>query len=285
MNDLKPFEYCLLKYCPSYALGEQVNVGIFFFFKEELTLKFFFPEALSRLNSLFPATNINVLRTYFKNIQNKIKALSKDKELLKKSTLDDLHKLVLTPDSSSLFFERVRTSQYNTINNAITYYEKSYFDVYKHKTEEGKHSDQYLVKKFAEKIGQHRDFSALFKREFRVTNKSGISAKFDFAWQNGHINLIKPLSFDLMHPSSIQDKSVKWFGFVAQLEETAKNNNLVFNFLVAKPTDKNLFESFEESISILEDKTGLVELVDEENLDKYLEEARETIKPLEYNGF
>jgi hypothetical protein len=284
--NLKAFQYSLLKYCPSYALGEQVNVGIVFFFREDLELKFIFPTALSRLHSLFPSTDIRILKSYIKNINTKINALSKDKALLEKSILEEILKdKVLTPDSNSLYFDEIKTSKYTTIGQSLDYYYNSYFSVYHNQEKNLKHSDQYLIKQFSDKINTNKKFNALVKRSVKVSNKRGIQTTFDFAWQNGHVNLIKPLSFDLIHKNSIQEKSVKWFGYVTQLEARAKAENLVFNFLVAKPSNKALYKSYEEALTILEDKKEVVELVFEEKIDAYLEEAQDTIQPLEKDEF
>lgn len=284
--NLKAFQYSLLKYCPSYALGEQVNVGIVFFFREDLELKFIFPTALSRLNSLFPNTDIRILKRYIKNINTKINALSKDKSLLEKSILEEVLKdNVLTPDSNSLYFDEIKTSKYTTIGQSLDYYYNSYFSVYHNQEKSLKHSDQYLIKHFSDKINTNKKFNTLFKRSVKVSNKRGIQTTFNFAWQNGHVNLIKPLSFDLIQKNSIQEKSVKWFGYVTQLEARAKAENLVFNFLIAKPSDKKLYKSYEEALTILEDKKEIVSLVFEEKIDAYLEEAQDTIQPLEKDEF
>ena len=284
--NLKAFQYSLLKYCPSYALGEQVNVGIVFFFREDLELKFIFPTALSRLHSLFPSTDIRILKSYLKNINTKINALSKDKTLLEKSILKEILKdKILTPDSNSLYFDAIKTSKYTTIGQSLEYYYKSYFSVYHNQEKSLKHSDQYLIKHFSDKINTNKKFNALVKRSVKVSNKIGIQTTFDFAWQNGHVNLIKPLSFDLVQKNSIQEKSVKWFGYVTQLEARAKAENLVFNFLVAKPSNKALYKSYEEALTILEDKKEIVSLVFEEKIDAYLEEAQDSIRPLEKDAF
>ena len=284
--NLKAFQYSLLKYCPSYALGEQVNVGIVFFFREDLELKFIFPTALSRLHSLFPNTDIRILKSYIKNINTKINVLAKDKVLLEKSILEEVLKdKVLTPDSNSLYFDEIKTSKYTTIGQSLEYYYNSYFSVYHTQEKSLKHSDQYLIKQFSNKINTNKKFNALFKRSVKVSNKRGIQTTFDFAWRNGHVNLIKPLSFDLIQKNSIQEKSVKWFGYVTQLEARAKAENLIFNFLVAKPSNKALYKSYEEALTILEDKKEIVSLVFEEKIDAYLEEAQYTIQPLEKDEF
>lgn len=280
---LQKFQYSLLKYCPSQLLGEQVNVGILFFFEGDNELKFIYPKALSRLSSLFGHINLNVFKDYFKALKKKVFLLSKDKAILRELTINDIIKNELfVPDSNSLFFGKVETAKYKDFRATLEHYHNQYFAPYFGTPDSEKHSDKYLLKTFSDKIVKKDSrFKSLAKRDYKVSNKRGIYTKFEYAWQNGSLNLIKPLSFDLVHKSSIQEKSVKWFGYVSQLEETARQKNLLFNFLVAKPRNKKLFNSFDDAISILEDKKGLVKMVYEENFDDYVEEVEKTIKPLE----
>ena len=41
----KKFQYCVLKYRPSYLLDERVNVGLLFIFLEEQTIRFIYPSS------------------------------------------------------------------------------------------------------------------------------------------------------------------------------------------------------------------------------------------------
>lgn len=282
MNDLKPFEYCLLKYCPSYALGEQVNVGIFFFFKEDLELKFVFPNTLSRLNVLFPTTKISVLKKYFKHIESKVQTLSKNKELLQKSTLDDLHRLILTPDSSSLYFDVVKNSRYVETSLATKYYIKQYFEVYGTKVKAERKDESYLKGEFNKRLkyfleGDKEKF-ALFKDNPTIKNTIN-STEFDKGWQNGTTNLVKFLSFDLTDKAYFQDKSFRWYGELNQLGEQILEDNYKFDLLLTKPQDKDLFSSYDKVLKVLEEIKANKLIVEEEQLNNYIAKAVDTVKP------
>jgi hypothetical protein len=265
------------------VLGEQVNVGIFLFFREDNTIKFIFPSALSRLTALFPDAILSQLKTYLHTFKSKVSTLAKEKELIKELKTEKLiSEHLLVPDSNSLFFDTVKTTKYKTVKDALEYFEKKYFAPYHKKEQKEKHSDDYLSKHFSQKL-EAKTFGTLFKRDVKISNEY-ISTSFEFAWKNGHINLVKPLSFDLEQKSSIQDKSVRWYGYVNQLEDVALKNGFVFNFLVAKPRDIDLFETFEKGITIIEKLGDIVNLVYEEAFDEYLDNAQNTISPLELDA-
>lgn len=283
---LSNIDYCLLKYRPSAVLGEQVNLGIIFFLKEEGELKFIFPAALGRLNSLFPGVDINRVKQYLKNFKNTVNTFSKNNvELIKTTSAEKLlGDYLLVPDSNSLFFSEMRTTRYAKLEELLQQYDEKYFSAYYERHDDEKHSDQYLLSRFAKK-NEQKSLAKLFKKGVSVANKKGITTKFEYAWQNGHINLIKPLSFDLVHKSSIQEKSVKWYGYLSQLEEVALQKDLIFNFLLAKPANKELAKPFEDAISILEEKKNIVKLIYEDALEAYVADAEATIKPFQEASF
>ena len=185
---------------------------------------------------------------------------------------------LLIPDDNSLFFSEKISSAYQNKDAVIKHYTDKYFSVYYSAHQNKKHTDDYLLSEFTRKINNKVNPN-LLKRDYSIENKKGVSAKFDYAWQNGHINLIKPLSFDLKHKSSIQEKSVKWFGYLTQLEDIAEENNLLFNFLIAKPSDNELSGAYNEAVSILEEKNKIIKLINEDELDNYIKETEATIRP------
>jgi hypothetical protein len=278
--NLKNIDYCLLKFRPSVVLGEQVNIGILFYFKEVSELKFIYPDSLARLSALFPNVDVNRIKKKLKNFKNRVVQFCKDKnnELLELGFDRIRDEYLLIPDDNSIFFSEQFSSTYQNKDAILKHYTDKYFSVYSHESINKKHSDEYLLSEFTKKINKKVSFG-LSKRDYSIENKKGVSAKFDYAWQNGHINLIKPLSFDLKHKSSIQEKSVKWFGYLTQLEEIAEENNLLFNFLIAKPFDKELSGAYYEAVSILEEKNRIIKLIKEDDLDNYIEETESTIRP------
>jgi len=129
--NLKTFNYCVLKYCPSHALGEQVNIGILLLFKESDTARFIFPTNLSRLVALFPAVDINTLEKYLTNLRTKIEVLTEGTNIMSQLTPKEfIATKVLVPDSNSLYFDELRTSKYDTIDATKEHYYNMYFDSY-----------------------------------------------------------------------------------------------------------------------------------------------------------
>jgi hypothetical protein len=56
---------------------------------------------------------------------------------------------------------------------------------------------------------------------------------FDYAWKNGHWNALEPLSFDLIHPGSINKKAWQYFGMDVILQESKELS--ILYYLLGKP--------------------------------------------------
>jgi hypothetical protein len=79
VNYQKKYYVALLRYCPSYVLGEQVNVGILYFFPDENKADFIFPSKLERLKDLFIDVDIRSIRSFLTYIERSAKNISFEK--------------------------------------------------------------------------------------------------------------------------------------------------------------------------------------------------------------
>ncbi|RZK33675.1 MAG: DUF3037 domain-containing protein, partial [Hymenobacter sp.] len=69
---MKPAYFNLLKYVHSPFLGEEVNVGMLFYFPEQRRLEFRFPESLRRLRLLYRNFPERQIRTYLQSIGERV---------------------------------------------------------------------------------------------------------------------------------------------------------------------------------------------------------------------
>jgi hypothetical protein len=131
-------------------------------------------------------------------------------------------------------------------------------------------NEAYLSQQYKKFIRESNPdlFSRKLIHENYVVEKEGHAFQFDFAWQNGTFNLVKPISFDLVKPESIQNKATRYFGEFTLLEEDAENQNWRFDVLLAKPRHRVLFKPFDNAIRLLE-KPRHVNLVAENKLSDY----------------
>jgi hypothetical protein len=101
-----------------------------------------------------------------------------------------------------------------------------------------------------------------------LTNETGNEFKFDYAWQNGTLNLVKPISFDLKESKSIADKAYKNLGQFIDLENEAEENNLRYDLIIGRPSSKSLYKDYDHAISLLE-KIKHASIIEEDKIKQY----------------
>ena len=275
----KNFKYCLLKYRPSYLLDEQVNIGILFIFLDDSKVRFWFPKSLIRLSGLYPDINLHDIKQYLSAFQSRADKLS-DKNLFLSATQDNLiENEFLIADANSFFFSDFKAGLYDSIEEAVEHFTHQYFAYYGDSSEFLRNNDEYLIRRFTEGVKQV-DKLPFYRRNVQLSN-GRVTANFDIAWQNGTTNFAKALSFDYVRAESIQRKAVQWFGEMAQLNISNDLSNKRFDFWLGEPSNPQLFKHYEKAIAILDTIPQNKRIITEKGLDRYIEEAIETYKPLD----
>jgi hypothetical protein len=279
----KIFKFTLLKYRPSYILGEQVNIGILFIFTEDNKVFFSYPKNLARLTALYPNVDLQDTKRYLSAIQLKANKLC-DKDLFIKTTADDfIEKEFFLADANSFFFSDFKVGIYETekIEKIVTHFTHQYLAAYDPSVPARK-DDDYLVRKFTEGV-KATGKPPLYKKDVALSN-GRVKAHFDICWQNGTTNYAKGLSFDFVKPESIQRKAVQWFGEIVQLGiGDAHFNSKRFDFWVVEPSNKQLFKPFDKALEILNSIPHNKRIITEKDINSYIEEAIETSQPIELN--
>jgi Protein of unknown function (DUF3037) len=274
----KIFKYSLLKYRPSYVLGEQVNIGILFIFLDDNRVSFFFPNNLKRrLSALYPEVNVPNLKLYLSAFEAKARKLSAN-NLFGEANADNLiEKEFFLADANSLFFDTFKTGIYESPSRVEAHFTKQFFADYDGVPDNLRKDNKYLIRKFIERVKPTNKF-ALFEQDVLLSNKL-VQATFDIRWQNGTTNYTKSLSFDLLESEYIQRKALQWYGEITQLNIDNDFSDKRFDFLVAEPSNKDLFQYFDKALAILHNIPQHKRIVRERDLNHYIAEAIETIKP------
>lgn len=271
-------QYTLLQYHHSLLLGERLNVGLLVLFPQLKKLYFRHPSNLKRLKAVYPQVPEQLLKNYFQGFIRKTEMLNRQPEIFSEYNIENntsafLGAEFLIADDSALQFSAVRTSvQFSpspeTVVNQLYHLHLGLYEVEEEPKDQ--HNESYLSLRYKKLIREHNPdvFSRRLIRENHVIEKEGNSFQFDFAWQNGTFNLVKPISFDLVKPESIQNKATRYFGEFTLLEEEAQTQNLRFDVLLAKPRHRKLFKPYDNALRLLE-KPRHVNLVEENKLSDY----------------
>jgi hypothetical protein len=138
-----------------------------------------------------------------------------------------------------------------------------------------KHNESYIIRKFKTCLfSQHKELEEKVTKDF-VVKTDEFSLKFEYAWQNGSLNLIHPLSFDLVDTQAIQRKTAEYCTYLTWLNQYTKQNNSRIDLLLARPQESNLLNVYNKSVKLLNSIDTNKKLIPYEEIDNYTDKAAE----------
>lgn len=277
------FQYSILKYYHSLALGEQINLGLLISSDQSEKIEFLYPRHLKRLSSVYSNISVNFLKHYLRDFEKRANELTRNEynHVFKEFDLEDLiRQYFLVPDSNSLRFSKVRKAKQADYEKLKNYYYNAFLGEYEIKEETEKKDEKYVIKRVKDFIHKYNpDVEEKLKKDIDVSNKEwGVNVKFDLAWKNGSLNLLTPLGFDLYDPNSIIEKATRWYGTLSFLRDTAKQENYSFDILLTKPRKREFFSSYDNALKILNELNAPKNIYQEDEIEKYLNNLVSTIQ-------
>ncbi|OXA98981.1 hypothetical protein B0A81_21485, partial [Flavobacterium plurextorum] len=194
-------------------LEESINIGILVFFSNTKKFSFTYSKNLSRIKYIYDNVPEKTIKEYLKRIELQIKKFSNiENDIFHSLEVNDLRNFIsknlLAIDSSSLQFSECKHNlQYDFHNEFIEeiLIKKFLIEDIKHFSNQPK-EPKLLQKYFSNLKGL--DFERINRNEkkfyidYQLKNETGSVFTFDYAWQNGSLNLVKPISFDLKEAKS-----------------------------------------------------------------------------------
>lgn len=282
MNEFN-YKYSVLQYKHSAVLGESLNIGLLIYFEQNNSLFFTHSSRLARLKSVYENVSEKSIKYYLKQIKSNVFKLESSIDNFFISELDNsfesfISNYILPGDGSALQFSKIRNNfQYDKSNKQIIDYLVSTYLI--ETTESRANKDYALAQKFYENIKKELGGVInpdLFQKNYKLKNDSGVEFRFNYAWQNKHWHLVKPLNFDLADAKNISEKTHRNIGLVIDLEEKARDKDLKFDFLVGKPTNRELYREYEHSLYLLE-RFEYSNIIEEDNIKNYSRDAINSI--------
>lgn len=280
------FSYSILQYKHSLLLREAVNVAILFSFPAQARLHFVAGNSY-RVKSIYPDFDQGSFNSIIRSIETRLKSESHSLFLDKNAHTNlskTIHERILPEDSTVLqFTEPVFAIQtWDSHEKVIKKYSELLLPgILTHKAENIRHNEHFLLKKYlgyifeTETYARNKEIIENRIRKNQVVQYKGVSLKFDAAWKNGSLNLVKPISFDLKEGQDIQSKSAQFFGYLTLLKDYAKRHNYRFDLILAKPQDNVLEDHYRKAVNILKGADAPKRLITEAELPSYSEETLE----------
>lgn len=279
------YTYSLLKYRHSALLGESLNIGLLVYFNNENRFHFEYNNKLTRLKAVYINVQEKTIKNYLRAINNKVELINKKLDVFYECEIEQsfdffVNNNFLPLDGTSLQFDSsINSFQYSKDNNKIINY---LIDSYLFETSESKVDKEYLIgKKFYQAVKNHvkelgKSNNPNFFKDYKVQNTTGAEFNFKYAWQNGSLNLIKPLNFDLTEQRSIARKAHENYGLFVDLESIAQQENFRYDLLLGRPTKRELFKEYDHSIKLLQ-KINRIKLIEETQIKDYTENVITTL--------
>lgn len=272
----QPFQYSLLRYRHSYLLSEELNVGILFFFPLERRLEFLYPNHLQRISGLYPDFSTHTLRKYLKAFEKQAGKLNRkhtdSSSLFETSDLEELIEDYFLPkDATALLFTDVKKGTYGNAGQILDFYREQYLSVYE-KVRAREHKDeQYILRKVDKGLKKRKlQANRAIRRNIKIKTNL-FTEQFKYGWKNGTTNLITPIGLDLQKKQSIKEKAYGWHGKLDAFRETAQKENLRFDLILSRPDDKNLFKTYDNVLTLLEENKAPKKIIEVDEVDRYID--------------
>ncbi len=276
----KAFSYVVLRYMHDVFTREFVNVGVLLHAPTAGFLHFQKLPSLDRVKGMFPGLQSDSLRDMLAFLASRTEELnSTTSEMLDRDLLsaDAIAKSLLPTDDSALQWSAPGGGI--TDDPAQTVRELFERLVARHlKAHPPTRRDDADVWKPFERELRRRD--VLQRLSEKVLAVGELRHRFENAWQppGGYLRLFQPLSFDLLQPSDIVEKAVRWSALIRQLRKA--DSEFLIYLLLGRPSgeghSRRAFQQAHETLS--EETSGRKELIPEEKASIFAAAVEKEIK-------
>lgn len=270
------FQYSVLLYRHDVITDERINVGIALYCPEIPYFSCKLQSRYSRITKAFPGSDGEFFKKYINRLQTRVNDLSERINSRQTSifttegSIEPIIKKLLSQEDSSLFFSPIK---YGVTDDPEVEIEKIFsrkVNYYLEKEVERK-NDNDVWNIFKKPLQEHNVIEYL-KPYTIVLPKDEI--EFEYGWQNGQQNVLRPLTFDLSDPVYIKKKAHEWRGIIHLLEE-ADNLSSVY-LLVGEPSsdDAKIAKAYNETLNILDIKPHnyQLQIYESSNNEKFAED-------------
>lgn len=272
--------FSLLKYVHSPFLGEEVNVGVLLCFPEQGRLEFRFPASFKRLRYLYQSFSERQLLTYLNSFGKRVaRANTELSPALSAEQFTAFITRELVPADATVLRFGPLTKAVAYANDDPQQIADQYYELYFAETQPAPRAgqqkrDSFLISNFRRHLEAHdAGVFQLLRRNVEV-QAAATTVRFDYVWQNGTQNFIKPVSLDLADAEEINRKAVYTHGWLHLLAPVATAKNYRFDLLLALPSDRKLFPAFDKAVEILNATAAPKQLITEgRRLEEYSHNA------------
>jgi len=272
------FNYSVLQYRHSQALGEALNIGLIFSFPDEKKFHFIAGNT-QRVKCVYPNFDSTIFTKITKNIKIKVEATNRYNNSLFGENFptfkDYINKEILPEDATSLQFTDAFTAvnDLGNTNEIIDEFSKLLLPDSNNKPSEKKRNEAYIIRKYQDdlfkKVSRSKYDNLIRKENLEVKTKKA-AIDFDLGWKNESLlHLVKAISFDLESEDAIREKAVKFWGNLTLLKNYAIERDYSFDLLIAGPEQPELQEPYQNALETLNEADSPKKIFTEDKIDEY----------------
>jgi Protein of unknown function (DUF3037) len=263
---MTPYQFAILRYRHSVTEGELVNIGIVMWLPSEKIIRYKLNERYSRLSKFFAEfdgssyrqmlrrLNQHFSRTSTKEYQERLFARHSDE------AVDFLGPLMVSDDSCFQWSETMAgISEKPELRLEELYHEL----ITRHETAHRERRDEDDIWQNVNLRLQQPGLSDKVRTDFEIRGKE-YSYRFKACWQNGMIQVLEPISFDLSRPSDIVEKANMWSGRLFNLQ----NSQFKMTGIVSPPANRELLSDYERALRILRTSPRVRKILPESEIDE-----------------
>ncbi|MBI2927517.1 MAG: DUF3037 domain-containing protein [Verrucomicrobia bacterium] len=280
-----PFSYVVLRYMHDVLTREFVNVGVLLHAPRAGFLGFEKLSSLDRAKAMFPGLQSDSLRDLLRFLASRAEEIhSKTSELLDRDVLsaDAVANSLLPMDDSALQWsapgggitDEPQQTLKELFERLVTRHLKAHPPT--------RRDDADVWKPFERELRQRNVLHRLQEKTLAVGE---LRHRFENAWQppGGYLRLFQPLSFDLLEPSDIVEKAVRWGALIHQLRKA--DPDFFIYLLLGRPSGQgHSLQAFQQASETLREDTGeRKELVAEDEAPAFATAIEKEIKAVPNN--
>ena len=273
------FSYVVLRYMHDVFTREFVNVGVLVHAPGAGFVRFQRLPTLERVKGMFPGLRSDSLRDMLAFLASRAEELNdKTSELLDRDVLtaDVIAKGLLPTDDSALQWSAPGGGMTNDPQQTVNELYERLVARHLKPHPATRREDADVWRPFERELRQ-RD--VLQRLQEKVLAVGELRHRFENAWQppGGYLRIFQPLSFDLLQPSDIVEKAVRWSALIRQLRK-ADSEFLIYLLLGRPSVEGHSLKAFEQAYETLDEETGRKKLVPEDEASSFAAAVEGEIK-------
>ena len=266
-----PIIYSVLQYKHKLSLGESLNVGVLFYIPaiNKLHLEI---GTTNRIKSIYFDADITLNNSLIKLIKYNI---NKNNDLFlnvydSQTFIDFIRQNIFQEDATGLIFSEPVTVpvSFNSFELTIDEYSKLLLPQNELRKTVIRHDETKIIKDyFGFFKGENEKLKDKFEKNVSIKT-SHYNVKFDYKWENGTLNYIKPVSFDLSELNAINNKIAVLHSHLIELNAEITDKSRI-DILLAKPQNPEFIDEYNKALDIIDSTLKYKKIVFPDKLEDY----------------